>query len=272
MHPGGPKSDYNHRLLTMDRAMIAGLDDVGIGALFGLAPYPYEVLAMLCHAEHLDQTYGAGPHTISVPRMRHADGSAVADAPPFPVDDANFKKLVAILRIAVPYTGMILSTRESPAMRTELLRVGMSQMSAGSRTDVGAYHKDGGCPDTVTALGSELAGQFSLMDHRPMREIVAQLLRDGYVPSWCTACYRKKRTGPAFMAIARAGKIHDFCHPNSLLTLSEYLKDYGSAEEKALGAEVLAREAADPSLSVGARRLLKRKLGQVEKGEHDVYV
>ena len=162
----------------------------GIGVLFGLADYRYEVLAMIEHAAHLEREYHAGPHTISVPRMRHAEGSDVSDAPPFPVDDANFAKLVAILRIAVPYTGMILSTRESPEMRRKLLRCGMSQMSAGSRTGVGAYHRDGNLPETSAKL-SELSGQFSLMDHRPMREIVMELLRDGYVPSWCTACYRK---------------------------------------------------------------------------------
>jgi 2-iminoacetate synthase len=167
---------------------------------------------------------------------------------------------------------MILSTRESPEMRRELLRVGMSQMSAGSRTDVGAYHRDAACPETETALGRDLAGQFSLMDHRPVREIVASLLRDGYVPSWCTACYRKGRTGPEFMAIARAGRIHDFCHPNSLLTLQEYLRDYGSPEEVALGEAAIAREGADPALSPGARRLLQRKLAKVQAGEHDVYV
>jgi hypothetical protein len=167
---------------------------------------------------------------------------------------------------------MILSTRESPEMRRELLKVGMSQMSAGSRTDVGAYHRDKGCPDTDDALGRDLAGQFSLMDHRPVREIVAQLMKDGYVPSWCTACYRKARTGPAFMAIARAGRIHDFCHPNSLLTLQEYLQDYGTPEEVALGQAVIDREGADPALSTGAQRLLQRKLAKVKGGEHDVYV
>ena len=224
---------------------------------------------MLSHANHLDATYGAGPHTISVPRMRHATGSSVADAPPFPVDDANFKKLVAILRIAVPYTGMILSTRESPAMRAELLRVGMSQMSAGSRTDVGAYHRNPG-DDADRVLGKELNGQFSLEDTRSMGEIVVDLMRQGYTPSLCTACYRKGRTGPAFMKIAKAGRIHDFCHPNSLFTLAEYLKDYGSPEEKALGAAVIERESG--TLSPGAARLVKRKLAKIQEGEHDIYV
>lgn len=225
---------------------------------------------MISHAAHLEREYGAGPHTISVPRMRHATGSTVADAPPHPVDDANFKKLVTILRIAVPYTGMILSTRESPAMRAELLAVGMSQMSAGSRTDVGAYARAPDADDANRLLGAELNGQFSLEDTRSMGEIVVDLLQHGFTPSLCTACYRKGRTGEAFMKIAKAGKIHDFCHPNSLLTLAEYLKDYGSAEEKEIGAKTIERES--QGLTPGAARLVKRKLAVIEKGEHDVYV
>lgn len=269
MHVSGPKSDYEHRLLSQDRAMIGGIDDVGIGALFGLADYKYEALGMLSHANHLEDTYGAGPHTISVPRMRPADGSEMSIKPPHEVDDANFIKLVAILRIAVPYTGMILSTRESPAMRDALLAVGMSQMSAGSRTDVGAYHRHDSA-ETNEKLG-ELAGQFSLMDHRPAHEIVKDLMKKGYVPSWCTACYRKGRTGEAFMKIAKAGEIHNFCHPNSLLTLQEYLNDYGDDEAKKIGAEVMAREA-EGGLSDAAKRLLQRKLARVNAGEHDVYI
>lgn len=197
--------------------MRAGLDDVGIGALFGLYDYRYEVLAMLMHSEHLEREYGAGPHTISVPRMRPADGSELSITPPYLVDDDNFRKLVAIIRIAVPYTGMILSTRETPQMRRELLHVGMSQMSAGSKTDVGSYHRDHS-KATEEAM-SDLAGQFSLGDHRPVADIVTDLMKEGYVPSWCTACYRKGRTGEHFMKIAKAGNIHNFCHPNSLLTL-----------------------------------------------------
>lgn len=217
MHIAGPKSDYDNRILTMDRAMRAGLDDVGLGTLFGLYDYRYEFMGTLMHASHLEREYGAGPHTVSVPRMRPADGSDVSLAPPYPVNDADFKKIVAILRIAVPYTGMILSTRESPEMRRELLRLGMSQMSAGSKTDVGAYHRDTSA-DSEAAL-MDLNGQFTLADHRPVNEVVMDLMRQGYVPSWCTACYRKGRTGEHFMKIAKAGKIHEFCHPNSLMTL-----------------------------------------------------
>jgi [FeFe] hydrogenase H-cluster radical SAM maturase HydG len=269
MHISGPKSDFNHRLLTQDRAMRAGLDDVGIGTLFGLYDYRYEVLAMLQHSNHLEAEYGAGPHTISVPRLRPADGSDLSIRPPYEVDDANFKKLVAVIRIAVPYTGMILSTRESPAMRDELLRVGMSQMSAGSRTDVGAYHRTDN-EATEKHLG-DLAGQFSLMDHRSASEVVKDLMAKGYVPSWCTACYRKGRTGEHFMKIAKAGNIHNFCHPNSLLTLQEYLNDYGDEEAQALGQALIAKESG-AGLSDSAKRLLTRKMAKVNAGEHDVYI
>lgn len=269
MHVSGPKSDYDHRLLTQDRAMRAGLDDVGIGALFGLFDYRFEVLAMLQHSEHLEREYGAGPHTISVPRMRPADGSELSIQPPYPVDDANFKKLVAIIRIAVPYTGMILSTRESAEMRAELLKVGMSQMSAGSKTDVGAYHRDHTAA-TEQALGN-LPGQFSLQDHRATPDVVKDLMLEGYVPSWCTACYRKGRTGEHFMKIAKAGNIHSFCHPNSILSLQEYLKDYGTEEMKKIGDELIKKEM-DTGLTDSAKRLLTRKMEKVEKGEHDVFI
>ena len=269
MHISGPKSDFEHRLLTQDRAMRAGIDDVGIGTLFGLYDYRYEVLAMLMHANHLEENYGAGPHTISVPRMRPAEGSELSIKPPYEVDDDNFKKLVATIRIAVPYTGMILSTRESPEMRDELLKVGMSQMSAGSRTDVGAYHRDDNAA-TEEHLG-ELSGQFSLMDNRTASEVVKDLMAKGYVPSWCTACYRKGRTGEHFMKIAKAGNIHNFCHPNSLLTLQEYLQDYGDEEAKALGAALIEKES-DAGLSDSAKRMLARKMTKVRAGEHDVYI
>jgi len=270
MHISGPKSNYENRLLTHDRAMRAGLDDVGIGTLFGLTDYRYEVMAMLMHSNHLEETYGAGPHTISVPRLRSAEGSEVSVAPPAEVDDANFKKLVAILRIAVPYTGMILSTRESPEMRRELLKVGMSQMSAGSRTDVGAYHRQDS-EATRENLGT-MAGQFSLLDERPVNQVVLDLMNQGYVPSWCTACYRKGRTGEHFMKIAKAGNIHNFCHPNSLLTLQEYLNDYGTAEEKAVGERLIQEEQERGFMSDSAVKMLNRKLKKVNAGEHDQYI
>ena len=192
-HPSGPKSDYEHRLQTMDRAQIAGVDDVGIGALFGLHDYRFECLAMLQHAQHLDKTYQAGPHTISIPRIRPADQAPDAIKPPNPVDDENFAKLVAVLRCAVPYTGMILSTRESPLMRARLLNLGISQMSAGSRTEVGSYHK--GDQETPWENDNAMSGQFSLLDERTLDEVVKDLMSEGFVPSFCTACYRKGRTG-----------------------------------------------------------------------------
>lgn len=269
MHIGGPKSDYDNRILTMDRAMRAGLDDVGLGVLYGLYDYRYEVLAVLMHANHLEREYGAGPHTISVPRMRPAEGSDVSLHPPYPVNDEDFKKIVAILRIAVPYTGMILSTRESADMRRELLKLGMSQMSAGSKTDVGSYHRDTS-KKSEEELG-DVNGQFSLADHRSVNEIVVDLMKQGYVPSWCTACYRKGRTGEHFMKIAKAGNIHNFCHPNSLLTLQEYINDYGTEEEKILGQQVIERELGN-DLSESALRMTKRKLSRVNDGEHDVYI
>eukprot|EP00457_Paulinella_chromatophora_P005285 gb/GEZN01005300.1/.p1 GENE.gb/GEZN01005300.1/~~gb/GEZN01005300.1/.p1 ORF type:complete len:530 (+),score=30.34 gb/GEZN01005300.1/:28-1617(+) len=268
MHPSGPKSDYDHRLLSQDRAFRGGIDDVGIGALFGLADYRYEVLGMLMHGNHLEAEYGAGPHTVSVPRLRAADSSPVSEHPPNAVNDDDFKKLVAIIRIALPYTGMILSTRESAQMRDELLKVGMSQMSAGSRTDVGSYHRAG--KDEQDEF-RDIAGQFSLLDHRPVESIVQDLLQKGYVPSWCTACYRKGRTGEHFMKIAKAGNIHNFCHPNSLLTLQEYLKDYASPQLQELGQQVIERES-QQDLSSGAKRVLTRKMDKVKQGEHDVYV
>jgi len=180
------------------------------------------------------------------------------------------QKLVAILRIAVPYTGMILSTRESPEMRRELLKVGMSQMSAGSKTDVGAYHKQ---DSTVTReeLGN-VAGQFSLLDERPVNQVVLDLMKQGYVPSWCTACYRKGRTGEHFMKIAKAGNIHNFCHPNSLITLQEYLNDYGTAEEKEVGAKLLSEETSRGFMSDSAVKMLDRKLKKINKGEHDIFI
>lgn len=210
-HPAGPKSDYQYRLQTMDRAQIANVNDVGIGALFGLHDYRFECLAMLQHAQHLDATYRAGPHTISIPRIRPADQAPDAISPPHPVDDENFAKLVAVLRCAVPYTGMILSTRESPEMRARLLRLGISQMSAGSRTEVGSYHK--GDQEPAWKGEDTMSGQFSLLDERTLDQVVKDLMANDFVPSFCTACYRKGRTGAEFMAIAKKGNIHKFCHP-----------------------------------------------------------
>lgn len=270
-HPSGPKSDYEHRLQTMDRAQTAKIDDVGIGALFGLTDYRFEVLGLLMHAHHLDRTFHAGPHTISIPRLQPADSAPDAIAPPCAVDDEDFRKLVAVLRCAVPYTGMILSTRESPAMRRDLLNMGISQMSAGSKTDVGSYHKERMQADgtrEINPVPASLA-QFQLQDHRSVDEIIRELIEHGFLPSFCTACYRNHRTGEAFMKIAKTGKIQDFCHPNSLLTLQEYLIDYASPETRAAGEKLI--EVESKNISERAQKALHRKMEKINAGERDLY-
>lgn len=273
-HPSGPKSNYEHRLQTMDRAQTAGIDDVGIGALFGLVDYRFEVLALLQHAQHLDRTFHAGPHTISIPRLQPADNAPDAIAPPHPVDDDDFRKLVAVLRCSVPYTGMILSTRESPAMRRDLLNIGISQMSAGSKTDVGSYHREVMQADDTRQLADEnppprSLAQFQLQDHRSVEQIIAELIKQGFLPSFCTACYRKHRTGEAFMKIAKTGKIQDFCHPNSLLTLQEYLIDYACPETRQAGERLIEQES--QTISESARHALDKKMLKIKAGERDLY-
>jgi len=276
-HPSGPMSDYEHRLQTMHRAHIAGMDDVGIGALLGLHDYRFECLAMLQHAQHLDRTYQAGPLTISIPRIRRADEAPAALSVSYPVADEDFAKLVAVLRCAVPYTGMILSTRESPEMHSRLLNLGISQMSAGSRTDVGSYTKGDISHETELAAQhanentgdhEERKGQFSLLDDRPVDEVVYSLMESGFVPSFCTACYRKKRTGAGFMAIAKEGNIRNFCHPNSLLTLQEYLEDYSSPETKKMGHLVVDQEKATIG---GSTKAFEKKLLRIREGKRDLY-
>lgn len=273
-HPSGPKSDYEHRLQTMDRAQTAGIDDVGIGALFGLTDYRFEVLALLQHAQHLDRTFHAGPHTISIPRLQPADNAPDAIAPPAAVDDDDFRKLVAVLRCSVPYTGMILSTRESPTMRRDLLNIGISQMSAGSKTDVGSYHRAKMQASDTRQLADESPApqslaQFQLQDHRSVEEIIGELVKQGFLPSFCTACYRKHRTGEAFMKIAKTGKIQDFCHPNSLLTLQEYLIDYASPEVRAEGERLI--EVESKNISESAQHALTKKMQRIRAGERDLY-
>lgn len=232
----GPKKDYAWHTEAMDRAQTGGIDDVGIGALFGLYDYRYEVVGLLMHAEHLESVFGVGPHTISFPRILPAVG---VDRSQFPylVNDADFKKLVAVTRLAVPYTGMILTTRESKEFRRELLNIGMSQMSAGSSVGVGGYAH----PDKPLAGDSP---QFDVSDHRSPLEILKELVADGYVPSYCTACYRAGRTGDRFMPLAKSGQISNFCLPNALLTFQEYLCDYADEELNALGTAMITRELA----------------------------
>ena len=232
LHPTGPKHDYDYHTEAMDRAMDGGIDDVGLGVLFGLEKYKYEFAGLLMHAEHLEAVHGVGPHTISVPRVKHAD-----DIDPDVFDnglsDEMFAKIIACIRIAVPYTGMIISTRENQAVREQVLKLGISQNSGGSRTSVGGYTEEDRPHDSE---------QFDVSDQRTLDEVVNWLMKLGYIPSFCTACYREGRTGDRFMSLCKSGQILNCCHPNALMTLAEYLTDYASPETKAIGFELIERE------------------------------
>jgi len=256
----GPKLDYNRQILAHDRAQEAGIDDVGLGVLFGLYDYRFEVMGLLYHALHLEEKFGVGPHTISVPRWRPAAG--VDFEAPYPVADIDFKKLVAVLRLAVPYTGMIISTRESAQMRTEAFRLGISQTSAGSCTSPGGYGKaengDG---------GSE---QFQVADHRTPDEVIRSICQMGYLPSFCTACYRRGRTGKDFMEMAKPGEIQELCAPNAILTFKEYLLDYASVETRKAGEETLHRHLEDVALGP-MREETQKRLRRIEEGKRDLY-
>lgn len=263
-HTAGRKTDYLWRLHAMHRAMEAGIDDVGMGALFGLFDPVFEVMGLLYHAMQLEMDHGVGPHTISFPRLEPAQGSDIAFNPPYLASDHDFKKIVAVLRLAVPYTGLILTTRENADFRKELLEVGVSQLSAGSRTYPGAYSDpEYDRPDVQ---------QFCVGDSRSLDETIRSIVGDhGYVPSWCTACYRLGRTGEHFMELAKSGFIQKFCLPNGLLTFKEYLEDYGSGETKRVGEELIRKELegyADPD----RRKLLTDRLARMEKGERDLYL
>lgn len=258
LHPFGPKSDYAYHTEAMDRAMEGGIDDVGCGVLFGLNLYRYDFVGILMHAEHLEAVYGVGPHTISVPRICPADDidpGTFSNA----IDDEIFEKIVAVLRIAVPYTGMIVSTRESQKSRERVLDLGISQISGGSRTSVGGYTEEVRPEDTT---------QFDVSDTRTLDEVMKWLLDTGYVPSFCTACYRAGRTGDRFMQFAKTGQIGNFCHPNALMTLKEYLEDYASPETKAVGERVIAEQlpqVTDPT----KRRLCEENLQKIAEGQRD---
>ncbi len=232
LHPTGPKHDYDYHTEAMDRAMEGGIDDVGIGVLFGLEMYKYEFAGLLMHAEHLEAVHGVGPHTISVPRVKHADD---IDPGAFDngIDDETFAKITACIRLAVPYTGMIISTRESQNVREKLLRLGISQISGASRTSVGGYTEDDRPHDTE---------QFDVSDQRTLDEVVNWLIRMNHIPSFCTACYRAGRTGDRFMSLCKSGQILNCCHPNALMTLAEYLEDYATPETKKIGYEMIERE------------------------------
>ena len=258
LHPTGPKSNYAWHTEAMDRAQEGGCDDVGIGVLFGLAGYRYELCGLLMHAEHLEARFGVGPHTISVPRICPADDISVGDFKDALPDDI-FRKLVAVLRIAVPYTGMIVSTRESKRMREELLHCGISQISGGSRTSVGGY--------TTVERHNETA-QFDVSDTRPLDEVVRWLLEQDHIPSFCTACYRAGRTGDRFMSLCKSGKISLCCTPNALMTLKEYLMDYASPETRAEGERMIGQSLTD--IPEGrTREITIQRLKQIEDGERD---
>ncbi|MBP5215113.1 MAG: [FeFe] hydrogenase H-cluster radical SAM maturase HydG [Alphaproteobacteria bacterium] len=244
LHPRGPKHDYAWHTEAMDRAMEGGIDDVGIGVLFGLSTYRYEFAGLLMHAEHLEAVHGVGPHTISVPRLRPADDINTEDFQDCISDDI-FAKIVACLRIAVPYTGMIISTRESQKTRERVLELGISQLSGGSKTSVGGYaqHEE---PE-------ENSAQFDVIDNRTLDEVINWLIRLGYIPSFCTACYRAGRTGDRFMELCKNKQIHNCCHPNALLTLQEYLTDYASPDTYQIGTELIAKELQTLNPKIAAR-------------------
>lgn len=264
MHPEGPKSDYAWRLYAMDRALQAGIDDVGIGALFGLTDYKFETLGLLSHALDLDFKYGIGPHTISIPRLEPALNAPAALNPPHAVDDLSFKKLVAVIRLAVPYTGIILSTRERAELRREIFEVGVSQISAGSRTAPGAYK------ESQESLNEHQLEQFQLGDHRSLDEVVKDITALGYMPSFCTACYRSNRTGDRFMELAKSGKIGKICVPNAITTFKEYLNDFASYETKMVAEGFLKQEL--EKINGETRKRVEAMVERVDAGERDVYL
>mgnify|MGYP000503137450 FL=1 len=259
LHPTGPKHNYAYHTEAMDRAMEGGIDDVGCGVLFGLEKYRYEFAGLLMHAEHLEARFGVGPHTISVPRIRRADD---IDPSTFNngIDDDTFAKIVACIRIAVPYTGMIVSTRESQACREKVLQLGISQISGGSRTSVGGYAEK--------EAPEENSSQFDVSDNRSLDEVVNWLMKLGFVPSFCTACYREGRTGDRFMSLCKSGQISNCCLPNALMTLKEYLCDYASDDTKQVG-DKLIHEQLDQIKSDKVRDIVTKQLHLIAEGQRD---
>ena len=259
LHPYGPKSNYAYHTEAMDRAMEGGIDDVGLGVLFGLELYRYEFAGLLMHAEHLEAVHGVGPHTISVPRVKHAD-DIDPDAFDNGINDDTFAKLCALIRISVPYTGMIISTRESKQVREKVIRLGVSQISGASRTSVGGY-----CEPEPEDENSE---QFDVSDKRTLDEVVKWLMEMGYIPSFCTACYREGRTGDRFMSLCKSGQIQNCCHPNALMTLKEFLVDYASEDTKRIGETLIEAELNNiPKEKV--REIRKENLVKIEQGIRD---
>ena len=262
MHPCGPKADFDYRITVFDRAVAGGVDDLGLGALFGLYDPKFEVLALLMHAEYLERAYGAGPHTISFPRLEPAPGAPIANDPPYQLTDLEVKLIVATLRLAVPYTGIIMSTRETPAMRDELMHLGVSQLSAGSSTSPGGY---------VEQEDPAEAPQFELADHRSLDAVVRSLCESDFLPSFCTGCYRRGRTGHDFMDLAKPGLIQKFCSANALMTFEEYLQDYASPATRAAGEALIARHLARiPDAKV--REWAQKNLARTAAGERDLYL
>lgn len=259
LHPAGPKHDYSYHTEAMDRAMEGGIDDVGIGVLFGLNMYRYDFVGLLMHAEHLETAMGVGPHTISVPRIRPADDVNPDDFSNA-ISDEIFAKIVTVLRIAVPYTGMILSTRESEITREKVLALGISQISGGSRTSVGGYFE----PEAV----EDNSAQFDVSDKRTLDEVVNWLLKLGYIPSFCTACYREGRTGDRFMSLVKSGQIANCCQPNALMTLKEYLEDYASSDTKVKGEAVIDREMLNIA-NEKVRTIAASRLEEIGRGKRD---
>lgn len=260
MHPSGRKSNYEWRVGAMDRAIEAGINDVGIGPLFGLTDYKFETLATLMHAEHMEKKCGVGPHTISIPRIEHAQGVAFSDNPPAQMSDMEFKKLVAVIRLAVPYTGMVLSTRETPQMRREVIELGISQISAASETNPGGYH-----------VYKTATKQFESGDMRSLEEMIVELCEHDFLPSFCTSCYRVGRVGTKFMEHAKTGHIHTFCQPNALSTFKEYLIDYANEATQAAGEKLIAKhleEMTDPKM----KELAIRQINQIAQGKRDLHV
>lgn len=259
LHPTGPKHNYKWHTEAMDRAMQGGIDDVGLGVLFGLESFRYEFAAILMHAEHLEAVYGVGPHTISVPRIRKAD-DIDPDSFDNGIDDDTFAKIVACIRIAVPYTGMIVSTRESEQCRERLLHLGISQISGGSKTSVGGYFNP--MPE------KEDSAQFDISDRRPLDEVLKWLMELGYLPSFCTACYGSGRTGDRFMEICKNQQIHNFCHPNAVMTLKEYLVDYASEATRQVGNELISKEL-ETLDNENIKSIVIQNLEKIENGERD---
>ena len=260
LHVSGPKHNYNYHTTAMHRAREAGIDDIGMGVLYGLYDYKYETLAMLMHAMDLEETTGVGPHTLSVPRIRPAENVSLENYP-YLVDDEDFKKIVAILRLAVPYAGLILSTREEPVLRDEIIALGVSQVSTGSCTGVGGYSE--------SYVDPEEKPQFEVGDHRSPVEMIESLMEAGYIPSYCTACYREGRTGERFMEIVKSGELYKICEANALITLKEFIDDYGTDRTREIG-DKLIKKSIDEIDNESFRKSVEEKINKISKGTRDL--